>query len=158
LRETLIVLSADLLLQLDGLIGSEKVPLRELYSSLANVSALLAANMEEINWVGFYLVQDPTTLILGPFQGKVACTTIPFGKGVCGTAWREKRVLVVPNVEAFEGHIVCDSASQSEVVIPIIKGSEVVGVLDIDSPKLDRFTPQEVELLTSVAERLALLF
>jgi GAF domain-containing protein len=158
LRETLIVLSADLLLQLDGLIGSEKVPLRELYSSLANVSALLAANMEEINWVGFYLVQDPTTLILGPFQGKVACTTIPFGKGVCGTAWREKRVLVVPNVEAFEGHIVCDSASQSEVVIPIIKGSEVVGVLDIDSPKLDRFTPQEVELLTAVAERLALLF
>jgi L-methionine (R)-S-oxide reductase len=152
------VLSADLLLQLDGLIGSEKVPLRELYSSLANVSALLAANMEEINWVGFYLVQDPTTLILGPFQGKVACTTIPFGKGVCGTAWREKRVLVVPNVEAFEGHIVCDSASQSEVVIPIIKGSEVVGVLDIDSPKLDRFTPQEVELLTAVAERLALLF
>ncbi|HHU88750.1 MAG TPA: GAF domain-containing protein [Spirochaetales bacterium] len=114
--------------------------------------------MEEINWVGFYLVQDPTTLILGPFQGKVACTTIPFGKGVCGTAWREKRVLVVPNVEAFEGHIVCDSASQSEVVIPIIKGSEVVGVLDIDSPKLDRFTPQEVELLTAVAERLALLF
>ncbi|MDD3791392.1 MAG: GAF domain-containing protein [Sphaerochaetaceae bacterium] len=152
------MLSADLLLQLDGLIGSEKVPLRELYSSLANVSALLAANMEEINWVGFYLVQDPTTLILGPFQGKVACTTIPFGKGVCGTAWREKRVLVVPNVEAFEGHIVCDSASQSEVVIPIIKGSEVVGVLDIDSPKLDRFTPQEVELLTAVAERLALLF
>ncbi len=154
----MIVLSADLLLQLDGLIGSEKVPLRELYSSLANVSALLAANMEEINWVGFYLVQDPTTLILGPFQGKVACTTIPFGKGVCGTAWREKRVLVVPNVGSFEGHIVCDSASQSEVVIPIIKGSEVVGVLDIDSPKLDRFTPQEVELLTAVAERLALLF
>lgn len=152
------MLSGDLLLQLDGLIASAKVPLRELYSSLANVSALLAASMEEINWVGFYLVQDSSTLILGPFQGKVACTTIPFGKGVCGTAWREKRVLVVPSVEAFEGHIVCDLASQSEVVIPIIKGGEVVGVLDVDSPKLDRFSPQDVELLTAVAERLALLF
>ncbi len=153
----MIVSNADILLQLDGLIASQKGSLRELYSDLANVSALLAANIEDLNWIGFYLVQDDS-LILGPFQGKVACTTIPYGKGVCGTAWREKRVMVVPDVEAFEGHIVCDSASRSEVVVPIIKGERVVAVLDADSPKLARFTSNEVELLEAVAKRLAPLF
>ncbi len=153
----MIVSNADILLQLDGLIASQKGSLRELYSDLANVSALLAANIADLNWIGFYLVQDDS-LILGPFQGKVACTTIPYGKGVCGTAWREKRVMVVPDVEAFEGHIVCDSASRSEVVVPIIKGERVVAVLDADSPKLARFTSNEVELLEAVAKRLAPLF
>ncbi len=153
-----IVSNADILLQLDGLIASRKGSLRELYSDLANVSALLATYIEDLNWIGFYLVQDESSLILGPFQGKVACTTIPYGKGVCGTAWKEKRVMVVPDVEAFEGHIVCDSASRSEVVVPIIKGDKVVAVLDADSPKLARFTPNEVELLEAVAQRLAPLF
>ncbi len=125
---------------------------------MANVSALLAANLEDLNWIGFYLVQDESSLILGPFQGKVACTAIPYGKGVCGTAWKEKRVAVVPDVEAFEGHIVCDPASRSEVVVPIIKGDRVVGVLDADSPKVARFTPNDVELLEAVAQRLAPLF
>ncbi len=152
------MLNADLLLQLDGLIGTQKGSLQELYCDLANVSALLAANLEDLNWIGFYLVQDESSLILGPFQGKVACTAIPYGKGVCGTAWKEKRVMVVPDVEAFEGHIVCDPASRSEVVVPIIKGDRVVGVLDADSPKVARFTPKEVELLEAVAQRLAPLF
>lgn len=152
------MLNADILLQLDGLIASQKGSLQELYCDLANVSALLATHLEDLNWIGFYLVQDASSLILGPFQGKVACTAIPYGKGVCGTAWREKRVMVVPDVEAFEGHIVCDPASRSEVVVPIIKGDRVVGVLDADSPKVARFTPNEVELLEAVAQRLAPLF
>ena len=105
---------------------------------MSNVSALLFSQLTEINWAGFYLVMDGA-LILGPFQGKVACVRIEKGKGVCGTAWEKDSVQLVPDVHAFPGHIACDSASRSEIVVPIHRDGEVCGVLDIDSPIKDRF-------------------
>lgn len=108
-------------------------------ANLANASALLHAALDGINWVGFYLMQDGK-LVLGPFQGKPACIEIAVGRGVCGTAVEQKNTLVVPDVHKFSGHIACDSASNSEIVIPLISGGEVVGVLDIDSPLFDRFS------------------
>ena len=105
---------------------------------MSNVSALLFSQLTEINWAGFYLVMDGA-LILGPFQGKVACVRIEKGKGVCGTAWEKDSVQLVPDVHAFPGHIACDSASRSEIVVPIHRDGEVCGVLDIDSPVKDRF-------------------
>ena len=120
--------------QLKSLAEEEKwyVPL------MANASALLYHSMEDLNWAGFYFVRGDE-LVLGPFQGKVACVGIPVGKGVCGAAILRDETLVVPDVHAFPGHIACDSASNSEIVIPLHKNGEVVGVLDIDSPKLARF-------------------
>jgi GAF domain-containing protein len=111
-------------------------------SNLANASALLWQALENINWAGFYLLQNDT-LILGPFQGKPACTVIPVGKGVCGTAVKERKTQLVADVHAFPGHIACDSASNSEIVVPIYKGAELYGVLDIDSPLLNRFTQED---------------
>ncbi len=107
-------------------------------TNLANASALLFEKVEGINWAGFYTVKDGR-LVLGPFQGKVACTIIPMGKGVCGTAAAEDRTVVVPDVHKFSGHIACDSASNSEIVIPIHRRGELFGVLDIDSTLFDRF-------------------
>ncbi|MBQ7636543.1 MAG: GAF domain-containing protein, partial [Lachnospiraceae bacterium] len=101
-------------------------------SNLANASALIYDSMDELNWAGFYILRDGK-LCLGPFQGKIACTSIPVGKGVCGTAVAEDRTVVVDNVHEFKGHIACDSASNSEIVIPIHKNGEIYGVLDIDS-------------------------
>ncbi len=106
---------------------------------LANAAALLWDSLDRLNWAGFYLM-DQGSLLLGPFQGKVACVRIPLGKGVCGTAVQENRSLRVPDVHAFPGHIACDSASNSELVIPIRSGGRIVGVLDLDSPEPDRFT------------------
>lgn len=111
---------------------------------MANVSALLFYAMEDINWAGFYLVKDDA-LILGPFQGKVACVRIEKGKGVCGTAWEKDEVQLVPDVHAFPGHIACDSASRSEIVVPIHLGDAFFGVLDIDSPIEDRFSDEDKE-------------
>lgn len=108
-------------------------------SNLANVSAAIWQEMENINWAGFYLLQQGK-LILGPFQGKPACIEIPVGKGVCGTAVREEKTILVEDVYAFPGHIACDCASNSEIVVPIFKDGAVYGVLDIDSPYLARFT------------------
>lgn len=110
--------------------------------ALANVSnsaALLYHTMEEINWAGFYLFKEDQ-LILGPFQGKPACIRIAIGRGVCGTAAQRKESIVVKDVHAFPGHIACDAASASEIVIPIVKGGQLIGVLDVDSPKIERFT------------------
>ena len=107
-------------------------------ANLANASALLAQGMTDVNWVGFYLRQGET-LVLGPFQGKTACIEIPNGRGVCGTAMARDEVMLVPDVHAFPGHIACDSASNSEIVVPIFKDGEVAAVLDIDSPSLGRF-------------------
>ena len=113
-------------------------------ANLANASALLWQELPDINWVGFYqLLGD--RLVLGPFQGKPACIQIPLGKGVCGKAAAEERVLRVENVHEFPGHIACDSASNSEIVIPIRKKGAVVGVLDIDSPSIGRFTEDDKE-------------
>lgn len=108
-------------------------------ANLANLSALIYAALEDLNWAGFYLLEGDT-LILGPFQGKVACVEIPVGKGVCGTAVQENRTQLVPDVHQFPGHIACDSASRSEIVVPIRAGGSIIGVLDIDSPTRNRFS------------------
>jgi GAF domain-containing protein len=119
-------------------------------SNLANLSALLYDTLEDINWAGFYILEG-STLVLGPFQGRPACVEIPLGRGVCGTAAREDRTVVVPDVHAFSGHIACDSASRSEIVIPLRVSGRVWGVLDIDSPSLDRFDESDRECLEKVA-------
>ena len=111
-------------------------------SILSNVSALLNQSLEDISWVGFYLYQDDQ-LILGPFQGKVACTNIPIGRGVCGTTAQNKTTTIVPNVHEFAGHIACDSATNSEIVVPIFVNEKLYGVLDIDSISFDRFNEQD---------------
>lgn len=112
-------------------------------ANLANASALLWQALHDINWAGFYLLED-NTLILGPFQGKPACIEIPVGKGVCGTAVAEQKTQLVTDVHQFPGHIACDSASNAEIVIPIYnKDGSIFGVLDIDSPLLGRFTPED---------------
>ena len=121
--------------RLAALIGG--VP--HLIANLANASALLWESLEDLNWAGFYLLEGDT-LVLGPFQGKTACIEIPVGKGVCGTAAAEDATQLVPDVHAFPGHIACDSASNSEIVVPIHGGGQVRAVLDIDSPSLGRFT------------------
>ena len=111
-------------------------------ANLSNASALLWAALPDINWVGFYKMMDGQ-LVLYPFQGKTACVRIPVGKGVCGTAVAEDATQLVPDVHEFPGHIACDSASNSEIVIPIHAGGEIWGVLDIDSPYLNRFTAED---------------
>ena len=120
--------------QLTALIEDES----NMIANLSNAAALLNQFLDRINWVGFYLVEG-NELVLGPFQGLPACVRIPFGKGVCGTAVKERKTLRVEDVHQFPGHIACDSASQSEIVVPIIKNNEVIGVLDIDSPEINRF-------------------
>jgi len=120
--------------QLKALIADES----DRIANLANASALLAQFLKNINWVGFY-VFDGKELVLGPFQGLPACVRIPIGKGVCGTAAKERRTIVVEDVHQFEGHIACDAASQSEIVVPIEIDGELFGVLDIDSPVKGRF-------------------
>lgn len=112
---------------------------RHTIANLANASALLRQHLKEINWVGFYILQG-NTLVLGPFQGKPACIEIPVGKGVCGTAVAEEKLQRVADVHLFPGHIACDSASRSEIVIPLRIGDKIYGVLDIDSPITDRFS------------------
>ena len=120
---------------------------------MSNVSALLMENLEEINWVGFYLMREGR-LVVGPFQGKLACIHIEVGRGVCGTAVRDKAVLRVDNVHEFPGHIACDSASNSEIVLPIQRGEKVLAVLDIDSPLLKRFSLEDEKGLKEIADLL----
>lgn len=126
-------------------------PTLPLVTNLSNASALLNEVLEDINWVGFYLLKEEI-LLLGPFQGKVACTKIALGKGVCGTAAKEARTQMVEDVHQFPGHIACDSASNSEIVVPIIIDNKVVGVLDIDSPNFSRFDEQDKEGLETIIE------
>jgi L-methionine (R)-S-oxide reductase len=111
-------------------------------ANLANASGLLAQSLEKINWCGFYLLRGDE-LVLGPFQGKPACVRIPVGKGVCGTAAMREETLVVPDVELFPGHIACDPASRSEIVVPIREGDRLRAVLDIDSPERNRFDEED---------------
>ncbi|HPU63891.1 MAG TPA: GAF domain-containing protein [Mobilitalea sp.] len=136
--------------QLKSLIENETYPI----SNLANASALLNLALPDINWVGFYLLKNEE-LVLGPFQGKPACIRIPVGKGVCGTAIAQGKSQLVPDVHSFPGHIACDSASNSEIVIPIFAGNRIAGVLDIDSPVFDRFDRTDLEGLEEVARILA---
>ncbi|MBS3811363.1 MAG: GAF domain-containing protein [Halanaerobiales bacterium] len=107
-------------------------------ANLANISALLYLYLENVNWVGFYLLKE-SELVLGPFQGKPACIRIEVGSGVCGTAVKEKKAIIVDDVDQFKGHIACDTDSKSEIVIPLVKKGEIIGVLDIDSPLLNNF-------------------
>ncbi len=161
-----------------GLLAKQIVSLAEVDAHwlpvMSNAAALLWDALDDINWAGFYLV-DPTTAVepglepgleprspelhspelrLGPFQGKVACVRIPFGRGVCGTAAATKTSQLVEDVHQFPGHIACDSASNSEVVVPIFKGKQVVGVLDIDSPRVARFTQEDLAGLEQVVRAL----
>ena len=131
--------------QLQGL--TDGVPY--LLANLANASALLYQALTDINWAGFYLMQDGK-LVLGPFQGKPACVEIQVGSGVCGTAVQQDEIMLVENVHEFPGHIACDSASNSEIVIPMHKGEEIVGVLDIDSPVLARFDKEDEQGLAEL--------
>ncbi|MGE5707114.1 MAG: GAF domain-containing protein [Bacteroidota bacterium] len=139
-----------LIRQLEAFLEAEPDPI----ANLANASALLNESLEDLNWVGFYLLQGET-LVLGPFQGKVACTRIPVGKGVCGTAVRENRALLVPDVERFPGHIACDCASRSELVLLLKKEETIFGVLDLDSPKVDRFDALDERFLAKFAAVIA---
>jgi len=140
----------SLLRQLDHLIRDESNRI----ANLANASALLNQFMDDINWVGFYLL-DGEELVLGPFQGLPACIRIPLGKGVCGTSARMGEPIVVDDVHAFPGHIACDAASNSEIVIPLRdRDGNLVGVLDIDSPQLKRFDELDLRYLTRINETL----
>ena len=141
-----------LLKQIEAIID-KNVPL---ISNLSNIAALLF-KLDNINWAGFYIV-DNNNLYLGPFQGDVACTYIPYGKGVCGTCLKEKRSIVVPNVNEFKGHIACSSLSKSEIVVPVIKNNEVKLVIDIDAPINDRFNKKEEKFLLNVAKLIEELY
>lgn len=122
-------------------------------ANLANTSAAIWQAMENINWAGFYLLQGGK-LVLGPFQGKPACIEIAVGKGVCGTAVQEQKTILVEDVHLFPGHIACDSASNSEIVVPIFKNGTVYGVLDIDSPRIARFSPEDQDGLEELVRTL----
>lgn len=131
--------------QLSELLGDEQ----DFIANAANTSALLYQMLPDVNWVGFYTVEGKE-LVLGPFQGKPACVRIPFGKGVCGTAAQTRKTIVVPDVHAFPGHIACDTASQSEIVVPLLNWGKLLGVLDIDSPTLYRFNEDDREGVESI--------
>ncbi|HEY0939561.1 MAG TPA: GAF domain-containing protein [Steroidobacter sp.] len=132
------VLYRQLLQELTGLIAGE----RDLIANLANSAALLYHSLPDLNWAGFYLLKDGE-LVVGPFQGKPACVRIAMGKGVCGTAAAQRTTQVVRDVHQFPGHIACDTASNSEIVVPMIRNGEVIGVLDLDSPKIARFDEED---------------
>lgn len=138
-----------MLLMLEGQLSSEK----DIYANISNASAIIYAIMDKLNWSGFYFMRDGE-LVLGPFQGKPACNRITVGKGVCGTAVAEKTIQRIDNVHDFPGHIACDSASNSEIVIPIIKDGIVYGVLDIDSYEFNNFSELEEEYLIKFVEKL----
>lgn len=142
---------ATLLPQIEALVADEK----DLIANLSNIAAALRQSMDFF-WVGFYLVKE-NQLVLGPFQGPIACTRINFGKGVCGSSWKEKRTIVVPDVEQFPGHIACSSASRSEIVLPAFRNNEVALVLDVDSDKLNDFDEDDqlaLEQLMRIIEKI----
>ena len=141
------VFYADLLSQAQGLLHDE----HDLVANAANFSALLYHNLPDVNWVGFYFLRDGE-LLVGPFQGKPACVRIALGKGVCGTAATKRETQLVPDVNKFPGHIFCDGDSLSELVVPLIKGGTLVGVLDLDSPKLARFDAEDRQGLEALAQ------
>jgi len=142
---------ASLADELLGLLAGE----RNWIANAANTTALLFDALPGINWAGFYFLEDEQAgLVVGPFQGKPACVRIPLGKGVCGTAAATRKTIVVPDVHEFPGHIACDAASRSEIVVPLIKGDTLLGVLDVDSPELARFDDADRRGI----ERLAAIF
>jgi L-methionine (R)-S-oxide reductase len=136
----------SLLPQIEALLYGEP----HLVANLANVCAALKEQFKWF-WVGFYLVKD-NELVLGPFQGPVACTRIALGKGVCGTSWQQEKTLIVPDVEQFPGHIACSSLSQSEIVVPVFHNGRVVAVLDVDSEELDQFDETDAQYLEAIVK------
>jgi GAF domain-containing protein len=136
----------SLIPQIEALLMGEP----DLVANLANVCAALKEQFKWL-WAGFYLVKNDE-LVLGPFQGPVACTRIGLGRGVCGAAWQQEKTLIVPDVEAFPGHIACSSASRSEIVVPIFNDGKVVGVLDVDSTELDQFDETDAKYLQQIIE------
>jgi GAF domain-containing protein len=140
-------LYADLLEQANALFEGE----HDIIANAANLSALLFHSLPDLNWAGFYFFKEEA-LVLGPFQGKPACVRIAMGKGVCGTAARERKSIVVPDVDKFPGHIACDSASKSEIVVPLVRFDSVIGVIDLDSPSLARFDEEDRRGLEALAD------
>lgn len=140
---------SGLIPQIKGLITGET-------NQIANLANIAAALKEQFDffWVGFYLIEDEQ-LVLGPFQGPVACTRIAYGRGVCGTAWKENRTIIVPNVDEFPGHIACSSLSKSEIVIPIYKDSKIIGILDVDSSEYNDFDEIDEQYLTEIVALLS---
>ena len=141
--------SGDLLALAQGAFAGERDP----WANAANAAALVFELLPELNWAGFYFLRGGG-LVVGPFQGRVACVRIPLGQGVCGTAAERRATTIVPDVHRFPGHIACDSASNSEIVVPLVVGERLVGVLDLDSPRFDRFTPADAAVLEALAEML----
>jgi GAF domain-containing protein len=135
--------------QFSGLLAGE----RDGLANAANLAALLFQTLPQINWAGFYFLRGGD-LVLGPFQGKVACVRIAMGRGVCGTAAKRRETVVVPNVHAFPGHIACDGASRSEIVLPLLQAGRLLGVMDLDSPELARFDSEDATGLNRLAEQL----
>jgi L-methionine (R)-S-oxide reductase len=140
-------LYGDLLLQARGLFAGE----RDAIANAANLAALIYQGLPDLNWAGFYFLKE-RELVLGPFQGKPACVRISWGKGVCGTALAEAKTLVVPDVHAFPGHIACDAASNSELVVPLFRDGAPLGVLDLDSPKFARFDEEDAHGIETLAQ------
>jgi GAF domain-containing protein len=136
----------ELSLMAEGLFRDE----RDTIANAANLSALLWLGLADLNWAGFYFLRG-SGLVLGPFQGKPACVRIEIGRGVCGTAAAKRSTLIVPDVEAFPGHIACDIASRSELVVPLLDGARLVGVLDLDSPSHARFDPEDAKGVEALA-------
>ena len=132
--------------QLRGLLEGE----HDLIANAANFSSLVFHSLPDLNWAGFYLLKDGE-LVLGPFQGQPACVRIAMGKGVCGTAAAKRETVIVPNVHEFPGHIACDTASTSEIVVPIMKGEKLIGVIDLDSPSQSRFDEEDAAGLETLA-------
>lgn len=136
----------QLAVQLSSLLEGERDPI----ANAANFSSLIFHSLPDLNWVGFYFLRNDE-LVLGPFQGRPACVRIAMGQGVCGTAAAQRSTTIVPNVHEFPGHIACDSASNSEIVIPLVKGEQLIGVLDLDSPVVGRFDDEDAKGLHRMA-------
>jgi GAF domain-containing protein len=139
-------LYAHIATQLRSLVAGE----RDFIANAANLSSLLFYSLPDLNWAGFYLYKEGE-LVLGPFQGQLACVRIALGKGVCGTAAERREIVMVDNVHDFSGHIACDSASNSEIVVPLVKNDRLIGVLDLDSPSFARFDEEDLRGLSELA-------
>jgi len=141
--------TSDLLQQATGLFAGERDP----WANAANAAALVFESLPRLNWAGFYFLRGGE-LVVGPFQGRAACVRIPLGNGVCGTAAESRKTVIVADVHAFPGHIACDAASNSEIVVPLLSGGKLIGVLDLDSPDYGRFGSADASLLESLAKEL----
>jgi len=141
--------AGDLLRLVEGAFAGERDP----WANAANAAALVFESLPNLTWAGFYFLRGGD-LVVGPFQGRVACVRIALGAGVCGTAAAKRETLIVPDVHAFQGHIACDAASNAEIVVPLMSGSKLIGVLDLDSPTVGRFTVDDATLLEALGEKI----